>query len=124
MKIAYWIVTILMCALFLFSAQMYFRNPDMIQGYFEAKGFAPWIVIPLAVAKILGIVAVLTDLSKILREWAYAGFFYDVVLASSMHYITGDGLSWMSVGGIGLVLLSRFLLQYRYVDTVKNKEKF
>ena len=116
LKIAYWVVTVLMCLLFIFSAQMYFRNPGMVQGYFELKGFAPWIVIPLAVAKILGVVAVLTDKSSILREWAYAGFFYDVILASTMHYMTGDGLSWMSIGGIGLVLLSRFLYQYRYLD--------
>ena len=116
MKIAYWVFTILMCALFIFSAQMYLRNPEMIQGYFESKGFAAWIVIPLAIAKLLGVVAVVTDKSSLLREWAYAGFFFDVVLASSMHYITGDGLSWMSIGGIGLVLLSRFFYQYRYLD--------
>ena len=116
MKIAYWVITLLMCGLFIFSAQMYLRNPEMIQGYFESKGFAPWIVLPLAIAKLLGVVAVLTDKSKLLREWAYAGFFYDVILASAMHYLTGDGLSWMSISGVGLVLLSRFLYQYRYVD--------
>ena len=116
MKIAYWIFTVMMCALFIFSAQMYLRNPEMIQGYFESKGFAPWIVIPLAIAKLLGVVAILTDKSSLLREWAYAGFFFDVVLAASMHLITEDGGQMMSLGGIVLVLLSRFLYSYRYID--------
>jgi len=95
---------------------MYLRNPEMIQGYFESKGFAPWIVIPLAIAKLLGVVAILTDKSSLLREWAYAGFFFDVVLAASMHLITEDGGQMMSLGGIVLVLLSRFLYSYRYID--------
>jgi len=115
-KIAYWITTVLMCALFAFSAQMYFFNTEMVKGFFSSMGFATWIVIPLAIAKVLGILAVLTDVFKLLREWAYAGFFFDVILASAAHIMAGHGPQWMSIGGIFLVLGSRFLYQYRYVD--------
>jgi len=115
-KIGYWLVTALMCALFLFSATMYFTKTEMVQGFFTSLGFPTWIVIPLAIAKVLGIVAVLTDKSQLLREWAYAGFFFDTVLATSAHIAANDGAHIMSMAGIILVLLSRFLYQFRYLD--------
>jgi len=120
LKIAYWIVTLLMCALFLYSAQMYFRNTEMVQGYFQSLGYPAAIVIPLAIAKVLGVIAVTTDLVKILRELAYAGFFIDVILATVAHIGEAGGfqasmlMSMLSIKGILLVVASRFLYQYRY----------
>ncbi len=113
LKVAYWIFTLLMCGLFAFSAQMYFLNTEMVFGFFEGMGFPTWIVIPLAVAKVLGIMAVLTNWNKMLSEWAYAGFFFDVVLATGAHYYAGHGAFGMSFAGIFLVLTSRALLRFR-----------
>jgi hypothetical protein len=50
-------------------------NYDKISEYFPKLGFPSWLVAPLAAAKILGIIAVLSNKSKLLTEWAYAGFF-------------------------------------------------
>lgn len=115
-KIAYWVSTLLMCALFIFSAYMYFTNTEMIQSYFPSLGFPAWLVIPLAIVKILGVIAILTDASSLLREWAYAGFFFDVVMATSAHLHAQDDSHAMAAVGIVLVLLSRFLYKFRYID--------
>ena len=111
--LAYWIVTILMCLLFAFSAQMYFNNTEMVQGYFQSLGYPSAIVVPLAIAKVLGIVAVISDDHKILRELAYGGFMIDVILATIAHIMQGGGYE-MSGAGIVLVILSRLLYQFRY----------
>jgi len=50
-----------------------------------------YIVYPLAVAKILGLIAIWTDQPKSLKEWAYAGFFFDFVLVFFAHLMIGDG---------------------------------
>lgn len=113
MKIAYWISTVLMCGLFAYSAQMYFLNTEMVEGFFTGMGFPTWIVIPLAIAKVLGVLAVLTNLVPVLREWAYAGFFFDVILATAAHHFAGHGIWGFSMAGIFLVLISRSLLQFR-----------
>ena len=42
-------------------------------------------------AKLLGLVAIWTKLSNALKEWAYAGFFFDFVLAFMAHWAVGDG---------------------------------
>ncbi len=95
-----------MCGIFTFSAQMYLRNPDMVAGFFEMLDYPTNLVYPLAIAKILGIIAVLSNVSNVLKEWAYAGFFFDAVLATLAHYVAGHAIS-MSAAAIVLVVISR-----------------
>ncbi|WP_240315468.1 DoxX family protein [Aquimarina longa] len=105
MKIIYWIATIALCAIMLYSAQMYFFNTDMVKSFFESFNYPSYIVIPLAVVKILGILAILTNKISWLKEWAYAGFFFDLVLASLAHYYAGHPIG-MSVYAILLLIIS------------------
>jgi len=107
-NIIYWISTILMCAIFLFSASMYFMRTEMVKGFFEMLHYPSYLVYPLAVAKILGIIAVLSNKSKMLKEWAYAGFFFDAVLAAAAHINIADGGEMMSIAAIILIIISRF----------------
>lgn len=111
--ILYWIFTLLMCGLFLFSAQMYFLKTEMVQGFFNSLGFPAWLVLPLGLAKVLGVMAILSDRSKLLSEWAYAGFLFDVLIATTAHHIAGHGLIGLSFWGIFLVLGSRIFWKYR-----------
>jgi len=112
-KALYWISTALMCGLFLFSAMMYFTQYEMVQGFFEHLGFPIWIIYPLATLKVLAVLAILTNQIKILSEWAYAGFFFDAVLATAAHHFAGDGFTPMSIAGIVLVIMSRVMWSAR-----------
>lgn len=85
---------------------MYLRNPSDVASYFEMLHYPTNLVYPLAVAKILGVLAVLSNISKVLKEWAYAGFFFDAVLASLAHWTEGHGIG-LSFVAIALVLVSR-----------------
>lgn len=106
-SIIYWIATILMCAMFLYSAQMYFFNTEMVQGFFESFNYPSYIVIPLAIAKVLGVIMVLWRASSWLTEWAYAGFFFDVVFAFFAHQQAGHDVTQTLVTMI-LILVSYF----------------
>jgi DoxX-like family len=108
-KVIYWISTGLLCALMLFSASMYFTKTEMIKGFFESLHYPTYLVYPLATAKILGIIALISNKSKMLKEWAYAGFFLDTVLAAAAHFNAGDGGHVMALGGVVLVVVSRFM---------------
>ena len=90
-KKIYWAVTGLFSAMMLFSATMYFVQNDMVTEMFQKLGFPTFIIYPLAVAKILGVVAIVSNKSQTLKEWAYAGFFFDLVLAAAAHLNIGDG---------------------------------
>ena len=107
-KIIYWISTGLLCALMLFSAGMYLFANDMAVQAFTSLGFPTYIIYPLAIAKILAVVAILSRKSAFLKEWAYAGIFFDVILAFTAHIVAQDGGWVMAFVGIVLVVVSRY----------------
>ncbi|MEM9462934.1 MAG: DoxX family protein [Myxococcota bacterium] len=92
--------------LMLISVGMYLFNHDEIAKEFVTLGFPAWLVYPLAVAKLLGVLAILTRRSAFLKEWAYAGFFFDVLLACVAHVMVGDGEQGGAIIGIVLVVVS------------------
>lgn len=106
-KIIYYLSTGLLTLLMLFSAYNYFFNYEMIEGFFVTLGYPTYLIYPLAIAKLLGLVAIWTRQSNLLKEWAYAGFFYDTVLAFFAHYFVDGGITFAAVG-IVLVVVSRF----------------
>ncbi len=108
-KITYYVATAVMSLIFLFSAFMYFTNYEVVLGLFEGFGFPGWLVYPLAVLKVLGVIAIWTRVSSLLKEWAYAGFFYDAVLALTVHMIAEDGGSLFSIIALVSLVISRFL---------------
>jgi len=114
-KTIYWIATAIMCLVFLFSAYNYFFNYEMIAGFFEQFGFPTWLIFPLAIAKVLGVIAVLTDVSNFLKEWAYAGFFFDAALALVAHQIAGGGAMFSIIALIAIVV-SRYFWNKKIVQ--------
>ncbi|RNC88087.1 MAG: DoxX family protein [Winogradskyella sp.] len=108
-QVIYWITTLVLCGIMLFSASMYFTKTEMVKGFFESFNYPTYIVIPLAVLKVLGIVMILWRQSKWLTEWAYAGFFFDLVLATAAHYHAGHDLIGFSLYGLIVILPSYFL---------------
>ncbi len=109
MKIAYWIVTALLCLMMLGSAGMYLVNHAEVIKIFEQLHYPSYIVYPLAIAKILGVIAILTRKSPTLTEWAYAGFFFDLLLAASAHYFANVPSPLLASIGLVLLLASYFL---------------
>ncbi|MEL7222644.1 MAG: DoxX family protein [Bacteroidota bacterium] len=108
-KIVFWVVTGLLSAMMLMSAGMYFFNTDEVYTIFESLGFPTFVVYPLAVAKILGVVAILTRKSRSLTEWAYAGFFFDFILAAAAHLNASDGEHIGAFVALVLLAVSYFL---------------
>ncbi len=105
-KIVYLVSTSLLSALMLMSAGMYFFNHEMVAETFTNLSYPTYIIYPLAIAKILGLVAIWTKKSNTLKEWAYAGFFFDFVLAFAAHISVNDGEYAPALVAIVLLLVS------------------
>ena len=106
-KIIYWLSTIIFCGIFLFSASMYFTKYEMVKGFFTSLGYPVYIIYPLAIAKVLGVAAILTKKSGVLKEWAYAGFFFDAALATAAHLHAKDGGQLLAITAIVMLIISR-----------------
>ena len=108
-KILYWIATAMLSLLVLFSAGMYFFNHAEIVKAFSSLGFPTYIIYPLATLKILGLIVILGKIGSSVKEWAYAGFFFNFVLAFFAHLMVGDGEQFGALMALVLLLASYFL---------------
>jgi len=111
-KIIYYIATGLLTLLMLYSAGMYFFNHTEVASMFTSFGYPTYIIYPYAIAKLLGLVAVWFMSRSIIKEWAYAGFFFAFILAFFAHIMIGDGQQ------MGAVLAMIFLI----VSYIYNKK--
>ena len=105
-KLTNLISTGLLTLMMLGSAGMYIVKNEEISKVFESLGYPSYIIIPLAILKVLGLIAIWTNKSKSLKEWAYAGFFFDFVLAFFAHYMVSDGEHIPALGATVILLIS------------------
>ena len=80
----------------------------MVSDTFGKLGFPTYIIYPLAIAKILGLVAIWTKKSETLKEWAYAGFFFNFLLAATAHININDGEFAPALVAMVLLFVSYF----------------
>jgi hypothetical protein len=111
-KILYWIFTILLVVLMLFSAiSSFIPNPQGAE-LLKHIGFTLPVLQFLAVAKILGVIAILVPGYPRLKEWAYAGFTFDLTGAVYAGLAAGDSIViWLPVI-IGLVFVFGSYITY------------
>lgn len=89
-KIIYWIVTIFLSIGMLTGG---IQQTFQIGGYNEiiTKLHYPLYVLSiLGVWKILGVIAILIPRFPLLKEWAYAGFFFAMSGAAISHFVVGQ----------------------------------
>jgi uncharacterized membrane protein len=91
--IAYWIATGLFSALFLFGGMNHLFRTEMMAESMGRLGYPAYVMTILGVAKLLGVAAILMPGPSLLREWAYAGFTFDLLGATASHAFVGDPLA-------------------------------
>lgn len=94
----------------LFSAMMgatvynYFFDQEWITEAYIGLGYPTHLIYPMGIAKALGLIAIWVKKSDTLKEWAYAGFFYNMALAVMAHYHAGDGKMFLTMVPLILVM--------------------
>ena len=114
-KWIYRITTGLLSLQMIMAASFYVIQNDMVSAVFGTLGFPTFIIYPLALAKVLGIIAILTKKSDRLKEWAYAGFFFNFLLSATAHIAIGD-----AEHNGALVALACLIASY-LTDTTRKK---
>jgi len=90
-KIIYWIATIwLSLGMTATGIVQIVQNKEEAE-MFAHLGYPLYLLIILGVWKILGVVAVLVPKFPLVKEWAYAGFFFAMSGAVFSHLAAGDG---------------------------------
>lgn len=114
-RIFYWTATILLPAMMLVSGTAYLIKTADVAKEFTALGFPLYIIVPLGIAKAIAALVLLDNQYRKLVEWAYAGLFFDFILALSAHLMIGDGEYLPAI--IAILLLS---ISYHYKYQVRT----
>ena len=105
-KIIFYIATGLLTVFMLFSVNMYVFKHDDVAQMFTSFGYPTYIIYPYAFAKLLGLFAIWNPNFKVIKEWAYAGFFFAFILAFFAHYMIGDGSQYGALLALILLIIS------------------
>lgn len=117
-KIIFWVSTIWLALGFvstgagqLFKMKAGQGGVDMITHL----GYPIYVLAILGVWKILGVVALLVPKFPLLKEWAYAGFFFAMSGAIYSHIASGDSVNAV-FPSLGLLILTVVSWYYRPAD--------
>jgi len=89
-KIAHIAVTVLFCLAILPGAVMDIAQPEMIVTIVEDLGLPLPLLTLIGVWKLLGVIALAMPGRERIKEWAYAGFFFDLTGAAYVHATADD----------------------------------
>jgi DoxX-like family len=103
-KIVYWVSTAVV-ALALLGSLSYLTGSEQVVTGFSKAGYPQYLRIILGVVKPVAAVVLLLPGLPILKEWAYAGVTFALVMATISAYVTED-IWLMPLGIIVLVAVS------------------
>jgi uncharacterized membrane protein YphA (DoxX/SURF4 family) len=89
-SLAYWASTVLLAAACLLGGSIDVAHPPSAVAFLAHLGYPAYFAPMIGAWKILGGVAVLAPRFPRLKEWAYAGIFFDLTGAAISHAVTGD----------------------------------
>lgn len=90
-KIIYWTCTILFAGFMLFSAIPDILVVDAAKEFLTHLGYPIYFIPFIGIAKALGCIAILIPGLRLIKEWAYAGLFFDLIGAVYSNIMV-DGL--------------------------------
>jgi hypothetical protein len=106
-KIAYWGSTGLAC-LALLASLTYLTGSEQVVAGFAKAGYPQYLRIILGVVKPVAAIVLLLPGFALLKEWAYAGVTFALVMATISSYVSEGGMKWI----LPLVLLALVAVSY------------
>jgi hypothetical protein len=123
-KIIYWVFTILFALMMLGSAiPDILSSPVAVKGMHEGLGYPIYFIPFIGVAKLLGVVAILIPGYSRIKEWAYAGLFFDLIGATySIIALGAPPANWLFMAlPLGLAIGSYVFYRRKSKIVLANK---
>jgi uncharacterized membrane protein YphA (DoxX/SURF4 family) len=102
---AYWITTILGPTSFVVGGVFGLTGDPQVAASLQHLGYPAYFATLLGAWKLLGAIALTVPGLPRLKEWAYAGFFFDLTAAAFSHASAGDGAMDIAVPLMFLALV-------------------
>jgi len=89
--IAFWVATIFGPASFVIGGYLHLTRDPQVMATLAHLGYPVYFATIMGFWKLLGAVAIVVPGIPRLKEWAYAGFFFDLTGAAATRAFVGDG---------------------------------
>ena len=109
-KVTYWVLNIIFCLFHVGDAYGGLSKAQAGVDAMNAMGYPIYLMGFLAVLKLLGLIALLQNKYKTIKEWAFAGFSCTLIGATVSHICVSDPVMFIVMPIVLLVLL--FALYY------------
>ncbi|HPW98317.1 MAG TPA: DoxX family protein [Flavobacterium sp.] len=119
-KIIYWSATIFIVLFegFMPLATLLFAKQYATAGT-QPLGYPDYFAYALIICKVLGCIAISApNISSKLREWAYAGFTFNLLFATLSHAVVDQNIGFILMP---LVILAILAVSYFYNDKIKKQ---
>jgi hypothetical protein len=113
LRLLYWIPTALIALVSAGGGLGDALQTESALQIFHRLGYPDYFSTILGVAKLLGVVALLAPVPRTLREWAYAGFTFDVVGAILSILAVGNPPSHLAIPLLYLAILQLSYFAWR-----------
>lgn len=120
-NIIYWISTGLVSALMTLSAiPDIIKVPDAVEMVTKHLGYPSYFLPFIGVAKLLGSIAILVPGFPRIKEWAYAGFFFDLIAAVYSSISVGDSVGKWAPIFVGFALVGcSYIYHHKRIQAAK-----
>lgn len=122
-RLTYGVTTALFLLLQAWATWQYFAEAPRMADAISALGYPTYVMKILGVAKVLGILAIMTGVSTTLKEWAYAGFTFDVCGAIASHVSAGDPLLVALVPAAFLIIQLTSYLCWKHLRQRRQQQR-
>ena len=114
-KIIYWVATLWLSLGMVSTGIVQFLKVQEEVDLFNRLGYPLYFLTILSIWKFLGVIAVLIPKFPLLKEWAYAGFFFAMSGALVSHIASGNSMKEM-FGPVLLIVLTVVSWYFRPAD--------
>ncbi|HTK21019.1 MAG TPA: DoxX family protein [Mucilaginibacter sp.] len=118
-KVTYWVLNILFCLFHMGDAFGGLSKAQAGVDAMNAMGYPIYLMGFLAVLKLLGVVALLQNKYKTIKEWAFAGFSFTLIGAAVSHICVHDTPLFIVMPIIFLIILFAIYYCWRKMEQTK-----
>lgn len=118
-RVTYWVLNIIFCLFHVMDAGGGLAKAKAGVDAMNAMGYPIYLMVFLAVLKLLGVVALLQNKYKTIKEWAFAGFSFTLIGAAVSHICVNDPVLFIVMPIVFLVLLFALYYFWRKMEQTK-----
>jgi hypothetical protein len=109
---AYWLTTGIFCLVLGFSGVTHFLHIEFMVENMAMLGYPVYFMTIIGSFKLLGIATLLAPRLPLLKEWAYAGFTFNLIGATASHLYAGEPIShWIRPLAVLGICAASYLLR-------------